>query len=242
MKLLDIHKTSRKKFEIEKGYQPYSSIFYILDGCFKIFINNKLLIVKKGDIIYLPKTIYFEREILSEVEFLYLRFTEDDIYFPFGGLLKVADVFYFEKTLLFLQEHQNDETSYMKNIFLESIFCQSLLYEKDTCNHADACIKKCVDYINTYYGEKITIDELSVLSGYSKTVFIQKFKKYYNTTPISYMNQLRMKKAREYLINTNLSVSEISALCGFNCPYYFSNSFSKAYGESPLKYRNNQKI
>jgi AraC family L-rhamnose operon regulatory protein RhaS len=93
-----------------------------------------------------------------------------------------------------------------------------------------------------HYSEKITIDELSVLSGYSKTVFIQKFKKYYNATPISYMNQLRMKKAREYLINTNFSVSEISALCGFNCPYYFSNSFTKTYGESPLKYRNNRKI
>ena len=48
---------------------------------------------------------------------------------------------------------------------------------------------------------------------------------------------LRIEKAKEYLINDQLSITEISKKCGFQSPYYFSNTFKKEHGESPEKYR-----
>lgn len=240
MKLLNIHKTSRSIFEIQKGYQPYSSIFYILSGSFKIYLNNNWITVKKGDIVYLPHTLYFEREIISPIEFYYLRFYDDEAYFRYGGILNLTDKVYFEKTLRYILDAQDQEQPDLKSIMLESIFCQSLIPHRN--DSVDSGITQCMDYITEHYCEDITLDNLCDIAGYSKSVLSEKFKKIYNITPFNHIIRLRLEKAKEYLTNSLFSVSEIAELCGFHCPYYFSNTFKKHFAETPTQYRKNQKI
>ena len=123
-----------------------------------------------------------------------------------------------------------------KNIVLESVFCQNILAKRKTQVN-DKNLQKCVDYMNENLSRQIVLEQLCSFSGYSKTTFIEKFKRQYTMTPIQYLNKARIDAAKVLLLDFELSIGAIAEKCGFNCPYYFSNTFRKHCGESPLQYR-----
>ncbi len=63
------------------------------------------------------------------------------------------------------------------------------------------------------------------------------FKQSVGLTPMEYLAALRLTKAEALLCHTKMPLAEIAALCGFESPYYFSNTFKKHKGEAPTAYR-----
>lgn len=98
-----------------------------------------------------------------------------------------------------------------------------------------------IQYIEENYSNNITNDDLAKICGYHPYHLNRIMQKYAQTTTHKYLINYRIKKAQEFLINTNLSISEISDICGFKSPYYFSNMFKEKLGISPSKYRKEQK-
>lgn len=88
------------------------------------------------------------------------------------------------------------------------------------------------------YHEKYDLKKLSAEAGYSVSRFCELYKKFYGSSPIADLIDIRIKKAEYYLLFTDTSISEISELCGFETVHYFSALFKKMTGVSPLKYRN----
>ena len=60
-------------------------------------------------------------------------------------------------------------------------------------------------------------------------------------TPVTYINKLRLSKAKTLLANTNLSIEQISLKCGFNEYSYFTRLFKKQFGQTPTNYREENK-
>ncbi len=80
-------------------------------------------------------------------------------------------------------------------------------------------------------------------SLYSSASSLQKLFRKEVGVPIGrYINDLLMLRAEHMLHNQELSIKEISARLGFCDQFYFSRCFSKCYGASPTKYRENIKI
>lgn len=96
-------------------------------------------------------------------------------------------------------------------------------------------IEHAIAYIRKNYKNQITLEILASLSGLNSTYFGSLFKKYTNQTPIEYVNNVRIEKAEEYL-SIGYSITETSALIGFNDPFYFSKVFKKFKGVSPREY------
>lgn len=71
--------------------------------------------------------------------------------------------------------------------------------------------------------------------GYSW--FRKLFKEYTNVSPAHFILELRLQKAKNILLNTNLSVKEISYRVGYEDATYFSALFRKHTGFTPLAYR-----
>lgn len=101
----------------------------------------------------------------------------------------------------------------------------------------NAQISRALCYIQTNYNKNIRLDELASMTGYSKSRFSHLFAEETHTTPKSYQNALKLNAAREMLLSTDRSVTEITYLCGFNDLFYFSKLFKQKYGVSPMKYR-----
>jgi AraC-like DNA-binding protein len=71
--------------------------------------------------------------------------------------------------------------------------------------------------------------------GYS--YFRKMFKKYTGISPKQYHLQLKIMRAKELLVNSNLSIKEISADVGFESIYYFSRLFKEKTGMTPSSLR-----
>lgn len=55
---------------------------------------------------------------------------------------------------------------------------------------------------------------------------------------MQYLENMRLKKARELLESSPLSISDIAMMVGYNDPNYFARSFKKVYDLTPREYRN----
>jgi AraC-like DNA-binding protein len=71
--------------------------------------------------------------------------------------------------------------------------------------------------------------------GYS--YFRQMFRKYTGISPIQYHLSLRIQKAKDLLVSTDLSFKEIANELGFESYFYFSRIFKDKTGQSPMEFR-----
>lgn len=63
------------------------------------------------------------------------------------------------------------------------------------------------------------------------------FGKYLNSTPKHYFMELRLYRARNLLVQTEQSITEIAMACGFRSTSHFSKVYRGAYGRSPISQR-----
>lgn len=99
-------------------------------------------------------------------------------------------------------------------------------------------LKRAMGYIMRHYTEPITLDRLAEVCALSKQHLIRHFRATLNTTPIRYLIDYRLARAKELLFkHPELTVKEIAYELGFENPHYFTRAFSQANGESPTSYR-----
>lgn len=116
------------------------------------------------------------------------------------------------------------------------------VYEADHSFSIDARrMTKLMKYIQEHYQDQITLKDLADTVNLCPRECQRCFKKILHTSPTNYILQFRLKHAIDLLMNTDLSVMEISGATGFNSPSYFSKMFRKHFGESPNEYRNNRR-
>ncbi len=94
-----------------------------------------------------------------------------------------------------------------------------------------------IQFIQQNYISPINLDDLSRFANVSKSTLIQAFKTALHTTPIKYINSVRITKAKELLLSSNYNISEISEMVGFQSLHYFSRYFKNRELVSPVEYR-----
>lgn len=72
--------------------------------------------------------------------------------------------------------------------------------------------------------------------GISEVYLRKLFQRYYKTTPKQYILDMRLGKARQLLVETALSVTQIARECGFSTPYHFCRCFKDKVGLPPTEY------
>ncbi len=83
----------------------------------------------------------------------------------------------------------------------------------------------------------LTMEEIAGLSGLRLRRMERMFKSNVNTSPAHFYRGIRLEKARELLLHTNLSTLEIGVLCGFSSSSHFAMAFQKHYGMRPTDAR-----
>ncbi len=103
-------------------------------------------------------------------------------------------------------------------------------------------ISKVIYYIEQNYEKNLTLDDLAALSHYSGRHFTRLVREYYGTSPMGYLDMVRIKNACDLLLNTSLSVIQIAQMCGFEDNNLFARHFRSAQGISPTQYRKQNQI
>ncbi|WP_273319650.1 AraC family transcriptional regulator [Vallitalea guaymasensis] len=97
--------------------------------------------------------------------------------------------------------------------------------------------KRIKNYIDEYYFRKITRKEISKYLGYNEDYLGKTFKNKYGCSISAYSNFVKIEKAKEMLDKTDLLITNISELLGFNDVYYFCKTMKKITGYSPAGWR-----
>lgn len=98
-------------------------------------------------------------------------------------------------------------------------------------------LKPVIDFIDHHYNQKISIQELADMMFISKYYFIILFRTNVGVTPHEYLVNLRIKKAKELLVSTDLSLAEIADKTGFCDSKNLIMNFKKNTSMTPRKYR-----
>jgi AraC-like DNA-binding protein/mannose-6-phosphate isomerase-like protein (cupin superfamily) len=96
---------------------------------------------------------------------------------------------------------------------------------------------KVTSFIQKNFRDPIRVEDLADIANLSVSHLQRKFRKIYDTTPISYINKLRIHDACEMLKDESNSMTHIAYHCGFGSSSFFSRQFRQALGESPSAYR-----
>ena len=84
-----------------------------------------------------------------------------------------------------------------------------------------------------------SVEELAADCCVSQSRFVHLFKEVTGKSVTDFVTSIRVERAKELLVSTDLPVREISEMVGYDDQNYFSRRFLKAVGISPRDYRKN---
>ena len=182
----------------------------------KTFDHMRADITKTYELLQVPYKMVFKNpyEIEKLIQNIIL---ENGSTNPFGILRQKALMFEL-LYLIFNYRHINKDT-YGKDNTLKIV------------QEANAFMQKNCD-------RALTTEEIASSVGYSTNYFVELYKGVCFISPIKYHEKLRVEKAKNMLLATTLSVSEIAEWIGFDNLYSFSRFFKRIVGCAPSEFRN----
>lgn len=143
-----------------------------------------------------------------------------------------------------MRQAQNDLMPYYVDVEFKSLLL-NILREHTIGSVSDAAAptidetSKCftmAQYMSRNLGKDVNLDEMAHLFGFHPHYLIKLFKDDTGMTPMHFLQQLRLEKAKHSLEFTSLSVEEIADIVGMSAPY-LSRLFNERFGMPPSKMR-----
>ena len=94
-----------------------------------------------------------------------------------------------------------------------------------------------VSYLHNHISEKILLSDVARACHYSPSFVARLFKARAGVTVGDYLKDIRLKKARDLLLRTDMQIPEIADACGFSDTNYFISCFSRRFGKPPKRFR-----
>lgn len=214
----------------------------ITDGKGIIYLKSAEISVSAGDVIITDSRDF--SDISSDSSYWIIRFNSSS----------APPVF--EKKTLYSVPFSSEENELLSKLFnkdncnekLFASFCSSVfsiyfleIAEKycrsenpATPYHREICTA--IEYIKENY-QSVGVAELAKMLHLSERMFRKIFSAETGSSPNTYIQKIRLGKAKEFLKDSSLSVGDISDMLGYSNQFHFCLAFKKAFGLSPSAYR-----
>lgn len=107
----------------------------------------------------------------------------------------------------------------------------------EVVRHNDPLVAKAVRYINENIGQRITISTLRDHLGVTTPHLLVHFRDHLHTTPAAELRRLRIERAKQLLVATQLPMRTLANRCGFGNIFHFMTTFKQLTGMSVCEYR-----
>lgn len=180
-----------------------------------------------------------------------LPFTED---FFFGAYVFRGKTDWERKILddleeisgVFMSSDRSDFWEYDVSIRIAKMWLtmiRNIPHEQNQMINVDTVIKKqrrmqsMLDYIHNNYMNKILVEDIASAGMVSEAECNRCFNEVVQDSPIKYLMQYRHLRARELLVSTDMSITEVALAVGFTDTSYFIQHFRRQSGMTPKAYR-----
>lgn len=231
----------------------YTELFYVVAGAGQFNIDGDLFPVKTNQLVIVnPNILHTEvsygdhplEYIVVGVEGPELAMHEDhDGRFCLFDVPEQAPILQCMQSIL--REMQNRQQGYetICQAYTEILIVQLMRTSSFTLIDppvSSPVYSQCASvrhYIENHFKEHLTLDHLAAVANMNKFHLSHIFKKEFGVSPMSYMNSCRNREGKRLLMETNLSLSQVSSILGYSSPSYFSQAFRNIEGCSPQEYR-----
>lgn len=98
-------------------------------------------------------------------------------------------------------------------------------------------VVRCIDYIHANLHTRITVKDLSELTGLNPSYLSRLFKKETGLSITDYIRDLKIDAAKNMLLYSDFSPAQIASILAFSDQSYFTEVFHRLFGVSPKKYQ-----
>lgn len=235
----------------------YTELFYIIGGDGQFLIEDERFPVRTDQLVIVnPNIIHTELSYEARpLEYLVLGIEGLEISIPgtnegrycIYSFSSSSTVLNCMKSILREMQDREPEHQTVCQAYMDILMVQLMRSTNVSMTHVfgnASSNRQCASarhYIEHHFKEKLTLDMLAAEVNVNKYYLAHAFKEEYGVSPINYLIACRIRDGKRLLSETDLSLSQISTILGFSSPSYFSQSFRKAEGISPMEYRNHSR-
>ncbi|MBQ7045616.1 MAG: helix-turn-helix domain-containing protein [Clostridia bacterium] len=245
-----------EKCELTQSINPHITVTpishnyifeYIVKGEGTLICNDKVYHLEKGDLFILAKGSNYQYFPDIKKPWTKIKFAADGILvsnlFVSYSLTDVVAVKGFNGERLFkdMLDLSQSEINEERKMLAQSLKFHEILQRvyitqsRNLPNDTAAAIRKILD--TNLYKSDFSMKDVSTLLGLSKAQIINIFREKYNKTPYKYFIDRRIQLSVTMLLNTDMSIKEISDTLHFSDQHYYANVFRKSIGTSPKQFR-----
>lgn len=234
-----------------EGYPQYQWL-HCVSGEGELKVNGHAYRVKPGSGMFLypdEEHAYYGVEKPWEVYWITFMGSEVELIAQLAGI-HASGVYALHSQELILNHMKNALSLTLSGQPFAGLECSKLVYMffmdliNDRSMHASSAdqgylrLKPVFDYMEEHYDRDIPLHELAQELGVSVQHLCLLFRKMMNKRPMEYLNQLRIHKSKERLLECpDARIGEIANQVGFTTPGYFSTWFKRTEGMTPEAFR-----
>ena len=154
----------------------------------------------------------------------------------------VSDSGFVESAFWEIRKHLHDPEATSRLTCMHRLYGVLLQLAKSTVKEyapkgRQALVQPAVEHIaEHYFDQSITNDRLASLCGISTVYFRKSFEAVYGISPIRYLHEHRIQRAKDILKSDYDSISQVAESVGYGSVFHFSKMFKLYTGMSPTKY------
>lgn len=242
-------------------HDDLSEIVYISNGEGNFLIDNQSYFAQKGDLLIYNKGVIHEEKssVNNPLSTYYCGIAnlkieglpKHDIIpkgvKPFIGRNKYSEQIEILFSMMFEESSIKGKgyDAICKNLLSSMIIFIQRMIQLDKSileNDSETLALQIKEFLDKNYLNHLTLKDVANEFHMNPYYISHVFSDRYNDSPINYMIYRRMGEAKRLLINTEMKVREIAQLVGYENPNYFTRTFTKTMGESPLQYKRSEGI
>lgn len=250
------------RYNMDLHWHTQCEIIKILEGEFSLILNDKKILSKAGDILFIHdgvvhggtpincvyECIVFDMSLLLKKNITCTKLLSDII-----NHNKVIDTIisghnkHIEICCNYLFEAINSKEPGFELIVQGSLYnllgmiLRTGLYKTKSISTKRSStslqqLKTVLTLLEEKFSEPLTLEDLSKSVGMTPKYFCRFFHQMTNKTPIEYLNYYRVDVACELLLTKDVCITDVALDCGFNDVSYFIKTFKKYKGITPKQY------
>lgn len=245
------HYYCTSKYMFKRDFYPPLLVMYIMEGTMHVQHMDRTFEANKGDVVLIDcnNPHYYQAE--NGLEFTFIHFDGSNSHEIVEHILAIRGPLIRSKNNALIGSFIYDTVNFYENGGYESMFATSMRVYKllqllhdvdDYQTQKENPIHMAIHYIKDNIGKKITLKELSEIANMSVYYFSHRFKEETGFSPMDYVINTRLEKAKMLLVRTTKTVAEIAYEVGYGSSGSFINIFNDKVGCSPKTYRRLMKI
>ncbi len=244
-------------------YHNYYEIYYLISGQRRYLINDNLFDINAGDIVLIKKNeLHMTKQLATPFGENMKIYMNDDKIDSLGKNSEIfKECFDYNHIIIPTKQKKHITTIFSKiqkernnpQLFSEQLI-NNLIYElladiyklifieqKDISLNVSEIqsdeINKAIKYIYVNYSKNLSLSEIAKSVNMNSSYFSRYFKKHTGLNLMDYINLIRIKNATSLIKNTNMTLTEIAHVCGYNEQAYFCKQFKRINGCTATEFK-----